>query len=186
MCIRDRSSGAFITKLKSPNRIVITATRSAAQYNFARFGRYLSEAVADPSIDLDKDQQTSLLEAFVAASARTQEFYIQETRLATELAMIEDNGDGLGTPATWFEGTRVVKRSKKGEPDGFRANQIFLIRGGEEAKLSGDLRKKRDLLEAKLEAIRAKKNSYAEEAYYAAIEPILLDLAEVYGSVEDE
>lgn len=178
------SSGAFINKLKAPNRIVVTATRSAAQYNFARFGRFLSEAIADPSIDLDKDQQTSLLEAFVAASARTQEFYVQETRLATELAMIDDNGDGLGTPSTWFEGTRVVKKSKKGKPDGFRANQVFLVRGGAEAKLAGELRKKRDLLEAKLEMIRSKKSSYTEEAYYSAIEPILLGLAGVYETAE--
>lgn len=179
------ASGAFISKLKGGDRIVITATRSAAQHNFARFGRFLSEAIADPSLDLDKDQQTSLLEAFVAASARTQEFYVQETRLATELAMIDDNGDGLGTPANWFEGTRVVKKSRKGEPDGFVANQVFLVRGGDEAKLEGDLRKQRDLLEAKLESIRSKKNTYDEESYYTAIEPILLELAKIYQSVEE-
>ena len=178
------ASGGFINKLKGNNRIVITATKSPAQHNFARFGQYLSEAISDPALDLDKDQQTSLLEAFVAASSRVQEFYVQETRLATELAVIDDNGDGLGTPADWFEGTRVVRKSKSGEPDGFTANQIFLVRRGAEAKLSSELRKQRDELEVKLEAIRVQKKSFDEDGYYRAIEPILLELAKIYDSVE--
>ncbi len=178
------ASGGFVNKLKGPNRIVMTATKSPAQYNFARFGQYLSESIADPALDLDKDQQTSLLEAFVAASSRAQEFYIEETRLATELAMIDDNGDGMGTPATWFEGTRVVRKSKTGNPDGFAANQVFLIRRGAEAKLSSEQRKQRDVLEAELEAIRVRRQFFDEDDYLLAIEPVLLKLAKIYESVE--
>ena len=69
------ASGAFINKLKSKNRIVVTATRSSAQYNFARFGEHFLQAIGDPTFDLDKDQQISLLEAFVAGSKRTEDFY---------------------------------------------------------------------------------------------------------------
>ena len=178
------SSGSFITKLKSKNRIVVTATKSAAQQNFSRFGGNLSEAIADPSLDIDKDQQTSLLEAFLGASARTQEFYLQETRLATELAMIDDNSDGLGTPADWFQGTRAVKKSKKGEPDGFAANQVFLVRRGAEAKLSPEQRKRRDELEMNLEVLRAQKKMMDEDTFYRKMEPILLELAKVYQSID--
>jgi len=180
------ASGSWISKLKADNRIVITATRSAAQHNFARFGQYLAGAIADPAFDLDKDQQTSLLEGFVAASSQAQEFYLQDKRLATELAMIDDNSDGRGTPANWFEGTRVVRKSKSGEPDGFTANQFFLVRRGVESRLSGDLRKKRDDLEANLEKIRSRRKSYDEDGYYLAIEPILLELGAIYASVEEE
>lgn len=176
-------SGAFISKLKGKNRIVVTATKSGSQLNFARFGGYLADAIADPSLDLDKDQQTSLLEAFIGASSRTQEFYVQETRLATELAMIDDNGDGLGTPADWFQGTRVVKKSKTGQPDGLASNQVFLIRRGAEAQLSREQRETRDALEAKLELLRSRKDSMDSDAYYRAIEPILLELARVYQSI---
>jgi hypothetical protein len=178
------ASGKFINQLKNNNRIVVTATKSAAQHNFARFGGYLSTAIDDPAFDLDKDQQTSLLEAFLAASSLTQEFYVQETRLATELAMIDDNGDGLGTPADWFEGTRVVRTSAKGNPDGFTANQIFLVRRGAEAKLSNDQRQERDRLERKLEQLRTEKSTMTEEVYYAAIEPILLELSKLYQAVD--
>jgi len=178
------ASGKFINQIVHPNRIVATATKSGAQHNFARFGGYLSRAIDDPAYDLDKDQQTSLLEAFIAASSQTQEFYLQETRLATELAMIDDNGDGLGTPADWFQGTRVVRKSKQGEPDGFVANQVFLIRRGTEAQLSEDQRKNRDALERKLEQLRLQKSTMTEEAYYQAIEPILLELSKLYQAID--
>ena len=179
------ASGSFINVLKNKNRIVVTATKSGAQQNFARFGGYLSTAIDDNAFDLDKDQQTSLLEAFLAASSQTQEFYLQDTRLATELAMIDDNGDGLGTPADWFQGTRVVRKSKKAKPDGFVANQIVLIRRGAEAKLSRDQRQQRDRLEQKLEQLRLQKATMSEEIYYDSIEPILLDLSKLYQAVED-
>jgi len=174
------ASGAFINKLKSKNRIVVTATRSSAQYNFARFGEYFLKAIEDPTYDLDKDQQVSLLEAFVAGSKRTEDFYVAEARLATELAVIDDNGDGLGTPANWFEGTRVVRKPKKGQPDGFAANQMFLIRRGAEAKLSGEQRRLRDALEAKLETIRLRRDIVEEEVYFRELEPVLIELARVY------
>lgn len=176
------ASGSFINKLKSENRIVVTATKSSAQYNFARFGEHFFQAIGDPAFDLDKDQQISLLEAFVAGSKRTQEFYIEEGRLATELAIIDDNGDGLGTPADWFEGTRVVRKSKKAQPDGLAANQMFLIRRGAEAKLSIEQRQSRDELEAKLESLRSRKDGFEPDDYYRELEPVLIELAKIYQS----
>ncbi len=178
------SSGGFVGKIKHPNRVVITATKSGAQRNFARFGKYLSTAIDDPAYDLDKDLQTSLLEAVVAASSQTQEFYLQETRLATELAMIDDNGDGKGTPSDWFQGTRAVKKSKANEPDGFVSNQVFLIRRGTEANLTIKQREIREQLERELELLRQKKAALGEATYYQSIEPVLLKLAKLYQSVE--
>eukprot|EP01047_Picozoa_sp_COSAG01_P024817 COSAG01_NODE_1547_length_9951_cov_2.560495_3_plen_380_part_00 len=180
------SSGGFVGKLKYPNRVVITATKSSAQRNFARFGEYLSAAIDDPAYDLDKDLQTSLLEAVVAASSQTQEFYLEETRLATELAMIDDNGDGKGTPSDWFQGTRAVKKSKANEPDGFVSNQVFLIRRGTEAKLTIEQRETREQLERELETLRQKKDALGEVNYYQSIEPVLLKLAKLYQSVGSE
>ena len=43
-------------------------------------------------------EEAGALEAFLFASRKTTEFYKAENRLATEHALIEDNGDGLGTP----------------------------------------------------------------------------------------
>ena len=178
------ASGSFINKLKSEDRIVVTATKSSAQYNFARFGEHFLQAIGDPAFDLDKDQQISLLEAFVAGSKRTQEFYEQEGRLATELAVIDDNGDGLGTPADWFEGTRAVRKPKQGLPDGLVANQMFLIRRGAESKLSIAQRRSRDELEAKLESIRLRKDALGPDEYCRELEPVLIELARIYQAIE--
>jgi len=100
--------------------------------------------------------------------------------------MIDDNSDGLGTPADWFEGIRVVRESTTGKPDGFNANQIFLIRRGAEAQLTAEVRERRNELEAELEKLHSLKDSMDEEAYYRSLEPILLELAKIYASVKSE
>ena len=61
------ASGPFLNRLSGNDRVVVTATKSGHETNFARFGQYLAEAIADPHADLDKDGQVSLLEAFLTA-----------------------------------------------------------------------------------------------------------------------
>jgi hypothetical protein len=176
------ASGPFINALSAPQRVVIAATKSGYEHNYARFGDHLSQAIADQAADLDKDGQTSLLEAYLAASARTQEFYQQESRLATEHALLDDNGDALGTPADWFRGWRAVRAAKDGaSPDGSRANQFVLVRRGQEAALPAEVRQRRDELELAIDALRQQKAALSEDAYYAALEPLLVEMARLYG-----
>ena len=77
------SSGPFLNELSGPNRVIVTAARSGSEFNYARFGDFISSAIADPKADLDKDDQTSLLEAFLLAASGVREFYSSESRLAT-------------------------------------------------------------------------------------------------------
>lgn len=181
------ASAPFINRLSAPGRVVITATRSGYEYNYARFGEYVSSAITDPAADLDKDEQTSLLEAFLSASGRVAEFYEQQARLATETALIDDNGDGLGTPAEWFRGVRAVRRAKEGASlDGARARQFHLIRSQAEQSLPAKVRARRDELERAVAALRDGKGEHADEdEYYAKIEPLLLELARLYASLEE-
>jgi hypothetical protein len=175
------SSGPFLKQLAGLGRVVITATRSGNEHNYARFGDYISAAIVDPSADLDKDGQTSLLEAYIAAAHRTEEFYKQEARLATEHALLDDNGDGLGTPADWFQGVRATKRAKDGAPlDGVRAHQWCLVLSEREQSMPAELRAKRDRLELEVETLREKKASLAEEEYYSQLEQLLVELARLY------
>ncbi len=181
------SSAPFINQLAGKDRIIVTSTKSGYQYNYSRFGEYLSETIGDGGIDLDKDKQISLLEAFVAASAKTAEFYESNSRLATEHALIEDNGDARGTPGDWFRGVRAIKTAKDGSPvDGLRANQIFFIRGQADNRLSIDDRKKRDALELQIEKLRQSKSQMIEDQYYLRLEAIMLELAKLYGSINDK
>src|SRR5262249_50255186 len=62
------SSSPFLNALSASNRVIITATRSGSEQNYARLGDYLAAAIADTAADLDKDGQVSVLEAFLLAS----------------------------------------------------------------------------------------------------------------------
>src|SRR6185503_1100384 len=175
------SSGPFLNKLSAPGRVVITATRSGHEQNYARFGQYLSEAITDTEADLDKDGQTSLLEGFLTAAHRTSEFYQVEGRLATEHALLDDNGDGLGTPAEWFRGIRAVKKAKDGAPvDGLRAHQFHLIRSEAENNLPAAVRTRRDELELTIAKLRESKSELKEDEYYNRLEVLLLEMAHLY------
>jgi hypothetical protein len=175
------SSGAFLAPLSELGRVVITATRSGHEINYARFGDYLSAAIADPQADFDKDGQTSLLEAYLSASRQTAEFYATQSRLATEHALLDDNGDGLGTPADWFRGVRATKTAKSGAAhDGRRAHQWHLLPSDRERSIPAELRKRRDELELAVFALRDSKAQLAEDEYYRRLERLMIELAELY------
>lgn len=175
------ASGPFLPALSAPGRVIITATRSGYEVNATHFGGYLAHAIADPAADLDKDGQTSLLEAFLLASRQTADFYKDQGRLMTEHALVDDNGDGLGTPPDWFQGVHAVKTAAAGKSvDGVRAQQVMLVRGDAEQKLSPELRARRDELEQKLSALHTRKAQMPEEEYYKQLETILVEVARLY------
>ena len=175
------ASAPFLNKLSGPGRVVITATRSGNEQNFARLGEGLAEAIADPRADLDKDGQVSLLEAYLAASSRTAEWYKSRSRLATEHGLLDDNGDHLGTPADWFKGVRAIRRAKDGAPpDGLRAHQLPLIPSDRERSIPAEVRQKRNTLELAVAALRDRKAQLAEADYYAQLDPLMLELAKLY------
>lgn len=176
------SSGPFINHLSGTNRVIVTATKSGYEQNLTRFGTFLAENIANPEADLDKDDQTSLLEAFLAASRKTAEFYETEGRLATEHALIDDNGDGLGSSADWFRGIRPVKQPESGAlADGLHAHQIHLVPSPQEKNMPPLLRARRDQLEVEVEHLRQKKTELPDEEYYRQLEALLLQLAHIYS-----
>src|SRR5262245_42876324 len=177
------ASAPFINRLSGQNRVVITATKSGDEQNFARFGKFLSAAIVDAEADLDKDGQVSLLEAYLTACRQVAEFYQQSARLATEHALLDDNGDGLGTPAEWFRGLRATQRAKDGATlDGTRAHQWHLIASDREQHMPAELRKRRDELELKIATLRADKEHMKEDDYYRVLEPLMVELARLYES----
>ena len=178
------SSAPFINRLSQPGRVVIAATKSGYELNYARFGDYLSAAIVDRRADLDKDGQTSLLEAFLLASARVGEFYEQDARLRTETALLDDNGDARGTPAAWFRGIHPTRKPRDGGGllDGARAHQFHLLSSPAERELPAEVRARRDTLELQIAQLRQTKGeTQDEDAYYAALEPLLVELARLYA-----
>jgi hypothetical protein len=179
------SSAPFLSRLSAENRVIITATRSGYELNYTRFGRYFAESIGNPQADLDKDGQTSLLEAFLTASNQVAQFYLAAGRLATEHALLDDNGDGLGTPADWFRGIRPVKKAGDDAPlDGYRAHQFHLVLNEAENKMPSQMRAKRDKLELEVIKLRDTKENLSEDEYFSKLEKLLYKIALIYEQIE--
>ena len=167
--------------------IAITATKSGHEMNFSRFGDFLSASIADPKADIDKDGQTSLLEAYLLASQRTQAFYDTDNRLATEQALLDDNGDGFGTPAAFFKGVRAVKKAENSASlDRLTSHQIHLVPSERERNMPPAIKAKRNALERKLEVLRQKRNALGDDSYFKLVEPIAYELAKLYDLLDSK
>ena len=177
------ASAPYLGALAGPNRVVIAATKSGSEQNFARFGDFLSLAIADPKADLDKDDQTSLWEAYLAAARRTAEFYSTDGRLLTEHALLDDNGDGLGVRADQFRGLMPMEETKDGQPlDGQRAHQWHLVPNATDAAQPADVLKKRNELELAILELRGRKSKLPGDEYLRDLERLLVKLAELNES----
>jgi hypothetical protein len=180
------SSGSFVRKLSREQRVIITATKNEAEVFYTRFGGYFAEAVGGlTDADVDNDEQVSLLEGFIYASEKVASFYENKGRLATEHAILDDNGDKLGSRAEWYEGVTATQTpSKEAAPDGELAMQRVLVRSELEKILSPEQRARRNELERSVKALRRKKGEMEEDAYYEKLERLLIELAEIYEAVK--
>jgi hypothetical protein len=179
------ASGPFVKALSAPGRVVITATRSGQEQNATRLGGLVVDALADPEADLDKDGETSLLEAFLVSSKRVEGAFSEAGLLPTEHALLDDNGDGLGTTASLYQGLRPAPAAEGAPtPDGRRAHQVHLLPSEPEKAMPEDLRRRRDQLELEVLKLRDARAKLGDEEYYRKVEPLLLDLARVYRKAE--
>jgi len=86
------SSGPFIRSLSGPNRVVITATASAAERYHTVFPEHFIAAYAKPGADSDKNGRVSVLEAFTFASREVERSYNEAATLQSEHAVLDDTG----------------------------------------------------------------------------------------------
>lgn len=178
-------SSPFVNSLSAPDRIVISATKDGNQIQYSRFGDAMSQAISGLDADINRDGQTSLLEAWLFASRRTAEFYSTEGRLATEHSLLDDNGDGKGTREEVYEGDRIKIQITNGDQlDGAEAARWHLVRSEEERRLTPEQRQTRDDLEAQLEDLRRRKADLAEAEYLQLLESLLVPLARLYEAVD--
>ena len=175
----------FVNALSAPNRIIVSATKDGNQIQYSRFGDAMSQAIGGLDADINRDGQTSLLEAWLFASRRTAEFYATEGRLATEHALIDDNGDAKGTRVEVYDGARLkLGIENADELDGAQAARWHFIRSEEERLLSPEQRQTRDDLERRLDDLRLRKVNITEAEYLKELESILVPIAELYESLD--
>ncbi len=168
------ASFPFLESLTAKGRVVITATDSAAQKYATVFPEYFVKAMREASTDLDKNGRTSIFEVFAAASAAVKQHYEQRGQLATERAVIDDNGDGKGREAS-AEG-----------PDGGVARIAYL--DAENAAESATpemaaLVKRRRTLEAQAEEHKQLKGVMPDAEWNAQFEKLMLELAQVSAEI---
>lgn len=181
------SSGPFINALSAPNRVIVTATKSGNEQNFARFGQYFAEALAAIDSDLDHDDAVSIREAFVRSSKDVELFYEAEDRIATEHALMDDNGDGLGTKADDLR-KKVLTPEQLAKLDGKQAGRMTIAPVANSLDWTDDQLKRRDELEDQLDALRMQRLSdpaaFPDNQWADHLEKILVPLAELYHEVE--
>ncbi len=173
------ASGDMLPIISGPNRVVITATKSAFERNESHFAKFFVDALTKDVADVDKDARVSLLEAFRYAVVETKRVYDTETKLQTEHAQFDDLGLKTGVA----------------DPDG-KTNQGLLARrffldggfntraGANDPQLSSLYREK-FALEDQIDQLRIKKTSMNEDAYDNALEGLLVQLARKAKSIRE-
>jgi hypothetical protein len=164
------ASFPFLERLSGANRVVMTATDSAAQKYATVFPEYFAKAMREASSDIDKNGRTSLFEVFAATSAAVKQHYEQRGQLATERAVFDDNGDGVG------------REAEAPGPDGGLARLLYLDAelpaAANDPELAGLLRRRREL-ELAAEAMKQKKGTMAAPIWEAEYEKLMIELARV-------
>ncbi|HSC29421.1 MAG TPA: hypothetical protein VLD67_19240 [Vicinamibacterales bacterium] len=171
------ASFPFVERLAGERRIVITATDSAAQRFDTVFPGYFIQALRDDGADIDKNGRVSIWEAFVAATRSVRLHYQQRGQLATERALLDDNGDGVGREA-----------AGAGE-DGSAASHTYLedpVAGApptDEALLA--LLQKRASLELEVEELKVRRTFLPPEEYQREFERVMIELARVAREIRE-
>jgi hypothetical protein len=151
------ASGDMLAVLASPNRVVMTATKSAFQRNESHFARYFVEALAKDGADTDKDGRISLLEAFKYAESETKRYYETDGKLATENAQLADQG-------------QLASRF-------FVASAGAVAAGAASSPRLTALYAERTTLDEQIQNLKRRKASMPADAYDTELEKLLLSLA---------
>jgi hypothetical protein len=164
------SSGPFIEELSAPGWTIVTATRNGAEQYDTLFGGYFVDALTSQDADADKNQRVSVLEAFQYAKREVTRAYEREGLLATEHALLDDNGDKEGTadPAAMGKEGKVAAVISLGATDaaGLPADP----------KLRALYIERRDM-ERRVEALRLLKDSMDPARYTSELEKLVTDIA---------
>lgn len=168
------ASHPFLGALSGKDRVIVSSTRSAGERNYTRFGEKFADALTATDADLDLNGSLSLLEATLHAAAGTRAFYEDAQRVVQEHAVIDDNGDGKGTPVDRLRDPKVEN------PDGDVAREIhFVPTAGD--RLTPEAKEERAKLEAAIAALRKRKGEMKEKEYYEELERLMVRMAGVYG-----
>ncbi len=175
------SSAGFINILSVPGRIVCTAVKNVNERNAPEFMEFLLQGLEDGSADTNRDGRISILEACGQAASLTDAWYTGEGNLATEHALMDDNGDGRGTRLP------IVLNESESDPgsDGHNAANCFLKEHSFSPDTPPELIKHYLSVLETIGAWKKQKNGMDGKDYYAQLEALLIEAAKAHRAIRD-
>jgi hypothetical protein len=146
------ASGDFVPLLAAPNRVVVTATKTAVERNESIFGGYFAAGLTGQAADANKDGRVSVVEAFNYARGEVSKVYESSNRMLTEHAILADTS-GLAS--------RIAFGGESASTD----PRVMALVG------------ERRVLEAQVDSLRRVKPTMDSTAYESQLERLLLQIA---------
>ena len=169
------ASGEFVKALSGRGRVVVTATRSGQEQNAPRFAEHFIKSLGERDADADQNGRVSVLEAFEYASLLVAEHFKKAGRLATEHALLDDSGDGVG------------HEKAEGGDGAFARTTYFdsltLAEAAANAEVSRLLRE-RTRYEEEIEELKSRKSKVPETEYWNTLERLFVELAKVNRGIK--
>ncbi|MGV3707859.1 MAG: hypothetical protein ACO1Q7_03390 [Gemmatimonas sp.] len=155
--IAGSGGGDFVPVLAGPNRVIVSATRTAMERNESIFAAPFVKGLTTAEADADKDGRVSVIEAFSYAKKEVARVYEADNRMLTEHALLSDS-------------TLAKTLAFGGAQASTNPRVVALV-------------KERQAIESEVAALRAKKASMPEKEYEDALEKLLLSLAEKSAAI---
>ena len=169
------SSAGFINELSGPNRIICTATKSADERNATEFMEYFIQGLEESSADQNRDERISVLETCRQAAALTSAWYLGEGLLSTEHALLDDNGDGLGSRLPIDDTSHDELTDAL--PDSVLAAAIYIKDFSFPPAVPQELIEQYLSTLQKIDELKRRKGSTERDQYYADLESMLIQAA---------
>jgi hypothetical protein len=168
------ASFPFMAGLSGDGRVIITATNGFSQTFHTTFPDAFLKALASPDTDLDKNSRLSFLELFTSASRLVKQYYEQKGIMATEVALLDDDGDGKG---------RVAGADGS---DGRASGLTYLDPPAAITVADPELQKllaRQQALQEQIDDLRRRQPTIPAAEFTRQLEALILDLAEVSRDV---
>jgi len=155
--IAGSGGGDFLPVLAGPNRVIVSATRTAMERNESVFAAPFVKGLTTAEADADKDGRVSVIEAFTYAKKEVARAYEVDNRMLTEHALISDS---TLARTVAFGGAQASSNPKI----------IALVA-------------ERLALESQVATLRTKKASMETTAYENELEKLLIAIAEKSAAI---